>query len=393
MSHNNEYKKDQQQFGPQTKAIHAGQYPDPTTGAVMPPIYTTSTYLQKSPGDHQGFEYSRSHNPTRYAYERGVAAMENGSHGFAFASGMAATSTIVELLDSGDHIISMDDLYGGTNRLFRQVRERSAHLEFDYVDLTVEADNLEKYLKDNTRMIWVETPTNPMLKIVDIKKVCDFAKAHKLLVVVDNTFASPYLQKPLDLGADIIMHSATKFINGHSDMVGGMVVVNNQSLAEKMAFLQNSIGAVAGAFDSYQALRGFKTLPLRMDKHCSNAMHLAQWLEQDSRVEKVIYPGLKSHPQHELAKQQMSGFGGMITVLIKGGLAETRTMMERCHLFALAESLGGIESLINHPAIMTHAAVPAEQRAQIGITDNLVRLSVGIEDVEDLQADLDYALG
>ncbi|KAA3641057.1 MAG: PLP-dependent transferase [Proteobacteria bacterium] len=393
MSHNNEYKKDKQQFGQHTKAIHAGQYPDPTTGAVIPPIYTSSTYLQKSPGQHQGFEYSRSHNPTRYAYERAVAAMENGSHGFAFASGMAATSTIIELLDSGDHIIAMDDLYGGTSRLFRMVRARSAHLEFSYVDLTVAADNLDQYLKDNSRMIWLETPSNPMLKIVDIKKICDFAKQHDLLVVVDNTFASPYLQQPLDLGADIIMHSATKFINGHSDMVGGMVVVNEPELAQQMAFLQNSVGAVAGPFDSYQALRGFKTLPLRMDKHCTNAMHLAQWLEQDSRVTKVIYPGLQSHPQHELAKQQMSGFGGMMTILIKGGLVATRTMMERCHLFALAESLGGIESLINHPAIMTHAAVPAEQRAQIGITDNLVRLSVGIEDVADLQADLDYALG
>ncbi len=393
MSHDNEYKKDKQIFGEQTKAIHAGQYPDPTTGAVMPPIYTTSTYLQKSPGEHQGFEYSRSHNPTRYAYERGVAAMENGSHGFAFASGMAATSTIIELLDSGDHIISMDDIYGGTNRLFRMVRERSANLDFDYVDLTLEADNLAQYVKKNTRMIWVETPTNPMLKIVDIKKICEFAKQNRLIVVVDNTFASPYLQKPLDLGADLVMHSATKFINGHSDMVGGMVVVNDRKLAEKMSFLQNAIGAVAGPFDSYQALRGFKTLPLRMDKHCANAMQLAKWLEQDSRVEKVIYPGLKSHPQHELAKQQMSDFGGMITILIKGGLDETITMMERCHLFALAESLGGIESLINHPAIMTHASVPAKQRAKIGITDNLVRLSVGIENVEDLQADLDYALG
>jgi len=388
----NEYKKDKNYRGLQTKAIHAGQFADPTTGAVMPPIFTSSTYLQSSPGKHQGFEYSRSHNPTRFAYERAVAAMENGSHGFAFASGMAATSTIIELLDAGDHVIAMNDLYGGTNRLFRMVRKRSANLTFDYVDLTAEADNLEQFLKPNTRMIWVETPTNPMLKVVDIKKITAFAKKHDLLTVVDNTFASPYLQNPLDMGADLVMHSATKFINGHSDMVGGFVVVNDSELADQVGFLQNAIGGVSGAFDAYMALRGFKTLPLRMERHCQNAQAIAEWLEQDSRVDQVIYPGLKSHPQHELAKQQMRGFGGVISVLIKGGLDETTAMMERCQLFALAESLGGIESLINHPAIMTHASVPAEQRAQIGITDNLVRLSVGIEDIEDLIADLDEAL-
>lgn len=389
----NKYKKDKEYKGLQTKAIHAGQFADPTTGAVMPPIYTTSTYVQASPGDHQGFEYSRSHNPTRYAYERAVAAMENGTHGFAFASGMAATSTIIELLDSGDHVIAMDDLYGGTNRLFRMVRQRSANLVFDYVDLSKEINNLNQYIKPNTKMIWIETPTNPMLKIVDIEKVVAVAKQHNVLTVVDNTFASPYLQNPLDMGVDLVMHSATKFINGHSDMVGGFVAVNDADLANRVGFLQNSIGGVAGPFDAYQALRGFKTLPLRMDKHCENAQIIAEWLEQDSRVEQVIYPGLPSHPQHELAKRQMRGFGGLISAYIKGDLAVTRRMMEQCHLFALAESLGGIESLINHPAIMTHASVPSEQRAKIGITDNLVRLSVGIEDVEDLIEELDRALG
>ncbi len=389
--HNNEYKKDKVFKGLQTKAIHAGQFADPTTGAVMPPIYTTSTYVQKSPGDHQGFEYSRSHNPTRYAYERAVAAMENGTHGFAFASGMAATATIIELLDSGDHVIAMDDLYGGTNRLFRLVRKRSANLDFDYVDMVTAS--LEDHLKANTKMVWIETPSNPTLKIVDIQATADFCQRHGLLLVVDNTFASPYLQNPLDLGADIVMHSATKFINGHSDMVGGMVVAKDPELCEQLGFLQNAAGGVAGPFDAYQALRGFKTLPLRMEKHCQNAQSIAEWLENDPRVERVLYPGLPSHPQHELAKKQMRGFGGIISLYVKGGLAETAAFMERCHLFALAESLGGIESLVNHPAIMTHASVPAEWRAQIGITDNLVRLSVGIEDVEDLLTELDQALG
>ncbi len=390
---NNEYKKSKKYKGLQTKAIHAGQFVDPATGAVMPPIYATSTYVQSSPGENQGFEYGRSHNPTRFTYERAVAAMENGSHGFAFASGMAATSTIIELLDAGDHIIAMDDIYGGTYRLFGMVRERSANLDFDYIDLVAEVDNLDHYVKPKTKMIWVETPTNPMLKVVDIEKITAFAKKYDLLTVVDNTFASPYLQNPLDMGADIVMHSATKFINGHSDMVGGFVAVNDRKLAKKVGFLQNAVGGVSGAFDSYLALRGFKTLPLRMEKHCQNAQTIAEWLEKDSRVEKVIYPGLKSHPQHKLAKGQMRGFGGIITILIKGGIKETKAMMEKCQLFALAESLGGIESLINHPAIMTHASVPEAKRLEIGITDNLVRLSVGIEDVEDLIAELDMALG
>ena len=390
---NNEYKKSKKYKGLQTKAIHAGQFVDPATGAVMPPIYATSTYVQSSPGENQGFEYGRSHNPTRFTYERAVAAMENGSHGFAFASGMAATSTIIELLDAGDHIIAMDDIYGGTYRLFGMVRERSANLDFDYIDLVAEVDNLDHYVKPKTKMIWVETPTNPMLKVVDIEKITAFAKKYDLLTVVDNTFASPYLQNPLDMGADIVMHSATKFINGHSDMVGGFVAVNDRKLAKKVGFLQNAVGGVSGAFDSYLALRGFKTLPLRMEKHCQNAQTIAEWLEKDSRVEKVIYPGLKSHPQHKLAKGQMRGFGGIITILIKGGIKETKAMMEKCQLFALAESLGGIESLINHPAIMTHASVSEAKRLEIGITDNLVRLSVGIEDVEDLIAELDMALG
>ena len=390
---NNEYKKNKKYKGLQTKAIHAGQFADPTTGAVMPPIYATSTYVQSSPGENQGFEYARSQNPTRFAYERAVTAMENGSHGFAFASGMAATSTIIELLDAGDHVIVMNDLYGGTYRLFQMVRKRSANLDFEYVDLVAEVDDLDQYVKPNTRMIWVETPTNPMLQVVDIEKVAAFAQKHNLLTVVDNTFASPYLQTPLDMGADLVMHSATKFINGHSDMVGGFVAVNNQELADRVKFLQNSVGGIGGAFDSYLALRGFKTLPLRMQRHCQNAQTIAEWLDKDPRVEKVIYPGLKSHPQHELAKKQMRDFGGIITVLIKGGMKETVAMMEQCHLFALAESLGGIESLINHPAIMTHASVPKTQRLKIGITDNMVRLSVGIEDVEDLIDELDVALG
>ncbi len=378
--------------GLQTRAIHAGQHADPSTGAVMPPIYATSTYVQESPGVHQGFEYSRTHNPTRFAFERCVADLENGKRGFAFSSGMAACATILELVDNGGHVIAMDDLYGGTNRLFNQVRKRSAGLQFTFADLS-QPDTLQAALRDNTRMIWIESPTNPMLKLVDLGQVARFAKEHGLLSVMDNTFASPVLQNPLDYGFDIVMHSATKYINGHSDVVAGVVVVNDNELAERMAFLQNSIGSVLGPFDSYLALRGVKTLPLRMQAHCANAQAIAQWLEDDPRVEKVIYPGLASHPQHALAKKQMRGFGGIITVLVKGGEAEARRMMERCQVFSLAESLGGIESLINHPGIMTHAAIPTEKRREIGIHDNLVRLSVGIETTEDLIADLDRALG
>jgi cystathionine gamma-lyase len=341
---------------------------------------------------HQGFEYSRTHNPTRFAYERCVAALEGGSRGYAFASGMAATSTLLELLDSGDHVIAMDDIYGGTYRLFERVRKRSAALEFSFVDLT-DLAAFEAAIGPRTRMVWVETPTNPMLKIVDIAALCAIARRHGLRVVVDNTFASPILQRPLALGADIVMHSATKYLNGHSDMVGGMVVVGaDAELAEQMAFLQNSIGAVQGPFDSFLALRGLKTLDLRMKAHCANALSLATWLETHPAVEKVIYPGLASHPQHALAKQQMQGSGGIISIVLKGGFESARKLCERTRLFTLAESLGGVESLVNHPAVMTHASIPADRRQALGIVDGLVRLSVGIEAVADLQRDLESAL-
>ncbi len=375
-----------------TLAIHGGQHPDPSTGAVMPPIYATSTYAQSSPGEHQGFEYSRTHNPTRFAYERCVAALEGGSRGFAFASGMAATATVIELLDSGSHVIAMDDLYGGSYRLFERVRKRTAALEFGFVDLTDPAA-FEAAIRPTTKMVWIETPTNPMLKIVDIAAIAAIARKHGLLVVVDNTFASPLLQRPLALGADIVVHSATKYLNGHSDMVGGMAVVgDNAELAEQLAFLQNSVGGVQGPFDSFLALRGLKTLPLRMRAHCDNALALAQWLETHPAVEKVIYPGLPSHPQHALAGRQMSGYGGIVSIVLKGGFDAAKRFCERTRLFTLAESLGGIESLVNHPAVMTHASVPVQRREQLGISDALVRLSVGVEDVGDLRGDLERAL-
>lgn len=378
---------------PGTLAIHAGQSPDPSTGAVMTPIYATSTYAQSSPGVHQGFEYSRSHNPTRFAYERCVAALEGGSRGFAFASGLAATSTILELLDSGSHVIAMDDVYGGTYRLFERVRRRSAGLDFSWIDLT-DPGAFEAAIQPNTRMVWIETPTNPLLKLVDIERISAIARTRGLLVVVDNTFASPILQRPLELGAHIVMHSATKYLNGHSDIVGGMVVVGDDvELAEKLAFLQNAVGGIQGPFDSFLALRGLKTLHLRMKAHCENALALAEWLQTHAAVEKVVYPGLKAHPQYELAKRQMHGFGGMVSIYVKGGFEAAKRLCERVRIFALAESLGGVESLINHPAVMTHASVPPERRSQLGIADNLVRLSVGVEDVEDLRADLDNALG
>jgi cystathionine gamma-lyase len=375
-----------------TLAIHAGQSPDPSTGAVMTPIYATSTYAQSSPGEHQGFEYSRSHNPTRFAYERCVAGLEGGSRGFAFASGLAATSTILELLDSGSHVIAMDDVYGGTYRLFERVRRRSAGLDFSWVDLS-DTGAFEAAIRPETKMVWIETPTNPLLKLVDIAAIAAIARKRGLIVVVDNTFSSPILQRPLELGAHIVMHSATKYLNGHSDIVGGMAVVGDDAeIAEKMGFLQNAIGGVQGPFDSFLALRGLKTLHLRMKAHCENAQALAEWLEGHPAIEKVLYPGLKSHPQHELAKRQMDGFGGMVSIYVKGGEAAARRMMERCELFAIAESLGGVESLINHPAIMTHASVPEERRAALGITGNLVRLSVGVEDLADLRNELDSAL-
>ncbi|PJJ96363.1 cystathionine gamma-synthase [Lysobacteraceae bacterium NML91-0213] len=375
-----------------TLAIHGGQHPDPSTGAVMTPIYATSTYAQSSPGEHQGFEYSRTHNPTRFAYERGVAALEGGSRGFAFASGLAASSTVLELLDAGSHIIAMDDVYGGTYRLFERVRRRTAGLEVSWVDLSDSAA-FEAAIRPETRMVWIETPTNPMLKLVDIEQIAAIARKRGLLVVVDNTFASPILQRPLALGADLVLHSATKYLNGHSDMVGGMVVVgDNSELAEQLAFLQNSIGSVQGPFDSFLALRGLKTLHLRMKAHCENAQAIAEFLQGHAAVEQVIYPGLTSHPQHQLAKKQMDGFGGIVSVRVKGGYEAAKRFCERTRLFTLAESLGGVESLVNHPAVMTHASVPVERRATLGIADDLVRLSVGVEAVADLWVDLSSSL-
>lgn len=375
-----------------TLAIHGGQSVDPSTGAVMPPIYATSTYAQQSPGVHQGFEYSRTHNPTRFAYERCIASLEGGSRGFAFASGMAATSTLLDLLDSGHHVVAMDDIYGGSYRLFEGVRARSAGLRFSFVDLT-DVASFEQAIRPETRMVWIETPTNPMLKVVDIARIADVARARGLLVVVDNTFASPILQRPLELGAHMVVHSATKYLNGHSDMVGGVAVVGDDAdLAERMAYLQNSVGAVQGPFDSFLALRGLKTLHLRMRAHCENAQSLAEFLVGHGAVDDVIYPGLASHPQHALAGRQMAGFGGIISIRLRGGADAARAFCERTRLFTLAESLGGVESLVNHPAVMTHASVPPERRASLGIDDALVRLSVGIESMDDLRADLEYAL-
>ncbi len=384
--------KNKANLGLGTRAIHAGQSPDPSTGAIMTPIYATSTYVQESPGVHKGYEYSRTQNPTRMAYERCVADLEGGRAGFAFASGLAAAATVLDLLDSGSHVIAMDDLYGGTYRLFERVRRRSAGLDFTFIDLN-DAAALKAALKPNTRMIWAETPTNPMLKLVDLAKVGAFARKHGLILVVDNTFSSPMLQRPLEYGAHLVLHSATKYLNGHSDMVGGIVVAGGDAeLAEKMGFLQNSVGAVAGPFDAFLAMRGLKTLHLRMRAHCAGALELAQWLEKHPQVERVIYPGLKSHPQHALARRQMDGFGGIVTIVVRGGLRKARSVLERCHLFALAESLGGVESLIEHPAIMTHASVPPANRKRLGISDGLIRLSVGVEDVADLRAELTAAL-
>ena len=381
-----------QGFG--TRAIHAGQAPDPTTGAIMTPIYATSTYVQEAPGVHKGYEYSRSQNPTRNAYEQCVANLEGGSRGFAFASGLAAMSTVLELLDSGDHVIAGDDLYGGSFRLFERVRKRSANLDFSFVDMSG-PEALLRELRPRTRMIWVETPSNPLLRITDLEMVASFAREHGLLAVADNTFASPYLQRPLERGFDIVIHSATKYLNGHSDVIGGIAVVSgderNAQLRERLAFLHNAIGSIAGPFDSFLVLRGIKTLDLRMRRHCENALELAGWLEGHPKVRQVRYPGLKSHPQHELAQRQMRGFGGVITFDLATDLAGTVRFLEGCELITLGESLGGVESLIEHPAIMTHASIPPELRAQIGITDSLVRFSVGVEDVADLRRDLERA--
>lgn len=385
-------KKNVKALGLGTRAIHAGQSPDPSTGAIMTPIYATSTYVQESPGKHKGYEYSRTQNPTRMAYERCVADLEGGVSGFAFGSGLAAAATVLDMLDTGSHVIAMDDLYGGSYRLFERVRRRSAGLDFTFLDLNDDA-GLKAALRPNTRMIWAETPTNPMLKLVDLKKVASFARKHGLILVVDNTFCSPMIQRPLEYGADLVLHSATKYLNGHSDMVGGIVVAGSTGMAEQMAFLQNSVGAVSGPFDSFLAMRGLKTLHLRMQAHCTSALELALWLDRHPAVEQVIYPGLKSHPQHALARRQMDGFGGIISVRVKGGLRKAKRALERCELFALAESLGGVESLIELPSIMTHASIPPAKRKQLGITDNLIRLSVGVEDVADLRRELDYALG
>jgi cystathionine gamma-lyase len=378
-----------------TRVIHAGQEPDPSTGAIMVPIYQTSTYVQDSPGKHKGFDYARSINPTRLAYERCAADLENGQRGFAFASGLAGMATVLELLDSGSHIIASDDLYGGSFRLFERVRSKSANLQFTFLDLS-DPSTLKKAVRANTRMVWVETPSNPLLKIIDLRAVGEFARENHLIAVADNTFASPWIQHPIDLGFDIVVHSATKYLNGHSDMVGGVVVVGpgeeRKPLADQLAFLQNAVGAVAGPFDSFLALRGLKTLALRMERHCANAFDLAGWLEKHPKVKSVRYPGLPSHPQHDLAKRQMKGFGGMITIYLDSDLDGARRFLENTHLFSLAESLGGVESLIEHPAIMTHGSIPPEQRKALGIDDTLVRLSVGVEDLEDLRSDLADAL-
>lgn len=374
-----------------TRVIHAGQTLDPATGAVMPPIYTTSTYAQTSPGKHQGFEYSRSQNPTRFAYERCVADLEQGLRGFGFASGMAAISTVLELLSPGDHVIVSDDVYGGTFRLFENVRTRSAGLKFSFVDMT-DPRAIKKALRKNTKMIWVESPTNPLLKIFDLKMLSKFSKENNLISVCDNTFATPILQQPLRFGFDVVVHSATKYLNGHSDMVGGVVVVKNRKLAEIMQYLQNAIGGIAGPFDSYLALRGIKTLAIRMQRHCENARKISAWLSEHPKIEHVYYPGLSNHPQHQLAAKQMRDYGGMISVLVRGNLRQTKSILERCQIFTLAESLGGVESLIEHPAIMTHASLPKKKREELGIRDNFIRLSVGIEHDLDLIRDLEQAL-
>ena len=374
-----------------TRCVHAGQAPDPTTGAVMMPIYATSTFVQQSPGVHKGYEYARSQNPTRMAFERCIADLEGGAQGYAFASGLAAIATILESLGQGAHIVATDDLYGGTRRLFERVRKQSAGIETTYVDLT-DAKALESAIRPNTKLIWIETPTNPLLKLIDLRAIADIARKRKIMTVADNTFASPYIQRPIEFGFDIVMHSTTKYLNGHSDMVGGVAVVgDNKELREKIAFLHNAVGAIQGPFNSFLALRGLKTLALRMERHSSSAYKIAQWLEKHPKVSRVFYPGLESHPQHALAKSQMRAFGGMISAELKTDVAGSRAFLERCEVFALAESLGGVESLIEHPAIMTHGSVPADVRATLGIGDSLVRLSVGIEDPDDLMADLDSA--
>ena len=383
---------DDQQLGFETRVIHAGQHPDPSTGAIMPPIFQTSTYVQSSPGVHLGYEYSRSQNPTREALQRCVADLEGGLQGYAFASGLAAMSTVLELLDAGAHIVASDDLYGGSFRLFERVRRRSMGLQVSFVDMT-DANAVRGALRPDTRMVWVETPSNPLLKLIDLAAVATIAREADLIAVADNTFASPWGQNPLALGFDIVVHSTTKYLNGHSDVVGGIAVVGREprqaEWAERLAFLHNAVGAIAGPFDSFLALRGVKTLAIRMERHNRSALALAQWLEAHPKVARVHYPGLESHPQHALARRQMRGGGGMISIDLRSDLAGARRFLEHVRLFALAESLGGVESLIEHPAIMTHASIPAEQRAALGIGDTLIRLSVGIEALDDLKADLE----
>jgi cystathionine gamma-lyase len=375
-----------------TRAIHAGQEPDPVTGAVMTPIYYTSTYAQTAPGEHKGYEYSRTHNRTRYALEANLASLEGGVGGLCFASGLAATATLLHLFDAGTHVIACDDLYGGTFRLFDKVFRRLG-FEFSYVDPLAGAAAVEAAIKPNTRLVWIESPTNPMLKLVDIAAVSKVCKAagRDIVVAVDNTFMTPFLQRPLELGADVAAHSMTKYLNGHSDVVGGALVFKDEGLRDRVAFLQNAVGAVISPMDSFMVLRGTKTLHVRMERHEHNARHLAAWLARHPQVEKVIYPGLESHPQHALAKQQQRGFGGMISFVLRGDLEQARRFLSACQVFTLAESLGGVESLIEHPAIMTHASVPAENRQKLGIVDGFIRLSVGIEDIADLQADLEGA--
>jgi cystathionine gamma-lyase len=385
-------KNNQDKQGFATRAIHAGQSPEPTTGAVMTPIFATSTFKQSSPGVHTGYEYARTQNPTRHAFERCIADLEGGIQAFAFASGLAASATVLELLDAGSHIVAVDDMYGGSWRLFERVRKRSMGLKVSYSDPNI-AGSLEKALQPDTTMIWVETPSNPLLKVTDLAHIAKIGRERRILTVVDNTFASPFVQRPLDLGIDLVVHSVTKYINGHSDMVGGIVVVRERKdLVEKLEFMQNAIGSILDPFSSFLALRGVKTLPLRMMQHCGNAMHLAAWLKAHLKVERVIYPGLPSHPQHLLAAKQMNGFGAMIAVYLKTDMDGVRRALEACKVFTLAESLGGVESLIGHPVTMSHGSLPVELRARLGITDNLVRLSVGIEDINDLTADLDQAL-
>ena len=373
-----------------TKAIHAGQEPDPETGAVMTPVYLTSTYAQDGPGNHKGYEYTRTHNKTRFALEGNLAALEGGKYGLAFASGLAATDAIMHTLSAGDHVVAGDDLYGGTFRLFDKVYRRHG-IEFTHVDPTAGPSAIAEAIRPNTKMVWVESPTNPMLKLCDIAGVAEVCKKKNITLTVDNTFMTPYFQKPLELGADIVMHSTTKYLNGHSDIVGGAVITSSDKLHQELAFIQNAVGGVASPFDSFLVLRGTKTLHIRMERHQANAIELANWLDGHKQVNRVIYPGLESHPQHALAKKQTSGFGGMISVDLKGGLEATTRFLRACEIFACAESLGGVESLVNHPAIMTHASVPPETRKTLGISDSLIRLSVGIEHLDDLKADLERA--